>query len=180
MLIRRHPKTMSSGAYINIITFTRCPICRPDSLHTSKASTSPRAASCVDSAARFPFRFKKKKYYNPLEESRPMYTLSCRSVTRHCGRISPSLSGDISVLARGYLRLCSQISPPMAYHAPINSDNGLLPYIFKVRVPIRQGGNLTDTPIKPPSSFRPTMMPAPKLLNYGQRKFPSIRSDTSL
>ena len=104
-----------------------CPICRPDSLHTSKASTSPRAASCVDSAARFPFRFKKKKYYNPLAESRPMYTLSCRSVTRHCRGISPPLSGDISVLARGYLRLCSQISPSMAYHAPINSDNGLLP-----------------------------------------------------
>ena len=128
----------------------------------------------------FSFSLQEKKYYNPLAESRPMYTLSCRSVTRHCRGISPPLSGDISVLARGYLRLCSQISPSMAYHAPINSDNGLLPYIFKVRVPIRQGANLTGTPIKPPSSFRPTMMPAPKLLNYGQRKLPSIRSDTSL
>ena len=33
-------------------------------------------------------------------------------------------SGDISVLARRYLRLCPQISPPMAYYAPINSANG--------------------------------------------------------
>ena len=38
--------------------------------------------------------------------------------------ISLSLSGDISVLARRYLRLCPQISPPVAYHAPINSANG--------------------------------------------------------
>ena len=180
MLIRRHPKTMSPRAYINIITFTRCPICRPDSLHTSQASTSPRAA-------RFPFRFKKKNTTThwrnqgqctlyPVGQSHGI----AGGYPRPCPEISPSLPADISVLARGYLRLCSQISPSMAYHAPINSDNGLLPYIFKVRVPIRQGGNLTGTPIKPPSSFRPTMMPAPKLLNYGQRKFPSIRSDTSL
>ena len=33
-------------------------------------------------------------------------------------------TGDISVLARRYLRLCPQISPPMAYYAPINSANG--------------------------------------------------------
>ena len=33
-------------------------------------------------------------------------------------------AGDISVLARRYLRLCPQISPPMAYYAPINSANG--------------------------------------------------------
>ena len=40
------------------------------------------------------------------------------------GGISPSLSGDISALARRYLRLCPQISPPTAYHAPVNSANG--------------------------------------------------------
>ena len=63
-------------------------------------------------------------YDYPLAELRPICTLSCRSVTRHCRGISPSLSGDISVLTRRYLRLCSQISPPVAYHAPINSANG--------------------------------------------------------
>ena len=47
----------------------------------------------------------------PLAEFRPICTLSCLSVTRHCG---------------GYPRPCSQISPPMVYHAPINSANGLL------------------------------------------------------
>ena len=39
-----------------------------------------------------------------------------------------ALRGDIPVLVRrylrGYLRLCPQISPPMAYYAPINSANG--------------------------------------------------------
>ena len=38
--------------------------------------------------------------------------------------LSVSHTGDISVLARRYLRLCPQISPPVAYHAPINSANG--------------------------------------------------------
>ena len=61
----------------------------------------------------FSFSLQEKKYYNPLAESRPMYTLSCRSVTRHCRGISPPLSGDISVLARGYLRPCPRISPPL-------------------------------------------------------------------
>ena len=63
----------------------------------------------------------------PLAEFRPICTLSCLPVSHTALRgISPSLSGDISVLARRYLRLCSQISPPMVYHAPINSANGLL------------------------------------------------------
>ena len=39
-------------------------------------------------------------------------------------------TGDISVLARRYLRLCPQISPPMAYYAPINSANGLIALLF--------------------------------------------------
>ena len=47
----------------------------------------------------------------PLAEFRPICTLSCLSVTRHCG---------------GYPRPCPEISPPMVYHAPINSANGLL------------------------------------------------------
>ena len=40
------------------------------------------------------------------------------------GGMKAHMSGDISVLARRYLRLCPQISPPMAYYAPINSANG--------------------------------------------------------
>ena len=35
-----------------------------------------------------------------------------------------ALQGDIPVLVRRYLR----ISPPVAYHAPINSANGLTPF----------------------------------------------------
>ena len=54
----------------------------------------------------------------------PMFTLQS-IVTRWRNKgISPSLSGDISVLARRYLRLCPQISPPTAYHVPVNSANG--------------------------------------------------------
>ena len=98
MLIRRHPKTMSSGAYINIITFTRCPICRPDSLHTSKASTSPRAASCVDSAARFPFRFKKK---------------NTTTHWRNQGQCTPYPVGQSHGIAGGYPRPCPEISPSL-------------------------------------------------------------------
>ncbi len=55
----------------------------------------------------------------------PWLIADIRSITRHYGRISPSLPVDISVLARRYLCPCLQISLPVAFHAPINSANGL-------------------------------------------------------
>ena len=74
----------------------------------------------------FSFSLQEKKYYNPLTESRPMYTLSCRSVTRHCGgyprpcpEISPSLPADISAFARRYLRpwpIMPRLIPPTGYY----------------------------------------------------------------
>ena len=45
---------------------------------------------------------------------------------RFCPEISPSLSRDISVLARRYLRPRPQISLPAGFHAPINPANGIL------------------------------------------------------
>ena len=74
----------------------------------------------------FSFSLQEKKYYNPLAESRPMYTLSYRSVTRHCGgyprpcpEISPSLLADISAFARRYLRpwpIMPRLIPPTGYY----------------------------------------------------------------
>ena len=61
----------------------------------------------------------------PLAEFRPICTLSCLSVTRHCGgyprpcpEISPSLLADISAFARRYLRPWSimlRLIPPTGY-----------------------------------------------------------------
>ena len=126
MLIRRHPKTMSPRAYINIITFTRCPICRPDSLHTSQASTSPRAASCVDSAARFPFRFKKKNtttHWRNQGQCTPYPVGQSHGIAggypRPCPEISPSLPADISAFARRYLRpwpIMPRLIPTTGYY----------------------------------------------------------------
>ena len=42
--------------------------------------------------------------------------------------MSSLLFADISVLARRYLRLRSQISLPVAFHDPINAANGYTPY----------------------------------------------------
>ena len=140
MLIRRHPKTMSPRAYINIITFTRCPICRPDSLHTSQASTSPRAASCVDSAARFPFRFKKKNtttHWRNQGQCTPYPVGQSHGIAggypRPCPEISPSLLADISAFARRYLRpwpIMPRLIPPTGYYHKWSDLNFLFSWNF--------------------------------------------------
>jgi len=75
----------------------------------------------------FSFSLQEKKILQPIGGIKANVHLILSVSHTALRGISPPLSGDISVLARGYLRLCSQISPSMAYHAPINSANGLLP-----------------------------------------------------
>ena len=51
-----------------------------------------------------------------------------RRYLRPCSQISPPLPADISALARRYLRPCPQISLPVVFHDPINAANGYTPY----------------------------------------------------
>ena len=62
----------------------------------------------------------------PLAGFKSICALSCRTIARLCGRISPLLSADISALARRYPRPRPQISPSVSFHTPINSANGYL------------------------------------------------------
>ena len=49
----------------------------------------------------------------------------CRSIVRFCGRISPLLSRDISVLARRYLCLGPKISPPVGFMPQLIPPTGI-------------------------------------------------------
>ena len=52
----------------------------------------------------------------------------CRSIVRLCGRISPLLSRDISVLVRRYLCLGPKISPPVGFIPQLIPPTGIRMY----------------------------------------------------
>ncbi len=57
----------------------------------------------------------------------------CRSIVRLCGRISPLLSRDISVLVRRYLCLGPKISPPVGFIPQLIPPTGnLYPNLIEI------------------------------------------------